>query len=312
MNKTLCALVLAACGGGGGGDTTTTTTNPEIDAPTTSTPIDAPDTHSDPDAAVGPMVDANLTPATNDTCAQAQAIDITQSMSLSIPATTVGAKANLAAPCGTGGQPDVFFKFSLTRREMVYADTFGAGNNTLYFASACDKVITKQTTAGDQLCSSDACGTTQAQVAALLDPGTYYLVLAGDGATTLHFQHAQVGDGSVDQLPKGQTTLTGTTSGSGSLYACDAGGPENAYWWKTCPSDTNGAFTGSTCGSTSFDTIVSLQMPGTNAVMCDDDTCSFQSTVNASIPAGAGLYVLAVDGFSLAKHGTYTLTSNRP
>lgn len=310
MNKTLCALVLAACGGGG--DATTTTTDPTIDAPGSTPTIDAPGTSSDPDASVSPMVDANLTPATNDTCAQAQAIDVTQTMSLTIPATTVGAKADLAASCGTSGQPDVFFKFTLTRRELVYADTFGAGHNTLYFASACDKVITKQTTAGDQLCSSDACGTTQAQVAALLDPGTYYLVLAGDGATTIHFQHAQVGSGSVNPLPKGSSTLTGTTSGLGNLQQCDAAGPENAYWWTTCAGDTGGAFTGSTCGATAFDTIVSLQLPGTNAVMCDDDTCSFQSTVNAQIPAGAGLYVLAVDGFSQAKHGAYTLTSNRP
>jgi len=308
MKKTLCALVLAACGGGDGD--TTTSTDPKIDAPQ-STQIDAPGT-VDPDAPIGPSGDASLPPPANDTCAQAQAIDLTQSMSVTIPATTAGAKGDLTAPCGTGGQADVFFKFTLNRRELVYADTFGAGSNTLYFASACDKVLSKQTTAGDQLCSSDACGTTQAQVAALLDPGTYYLVLAGNGATTVHFQHAQVGDGTVDQMPKGQTTLTGTTSGSGSLYMCDAGGPENAYWWKTCPSDAGGTFTGSTCGSTSFDTIVSLQMPSANAVMCDDDTCSFQSTVNASIPAGAGLYVFAVDGFSLSKHGTYTLTSNRP
>ena len=113
-------------------------------------------------------------------------------------------------------------------------------------------------------------------------------------------------------LVRGATTSTGTTSGVGTLYQCDAGGPENAYWWRTCPTDAGGTFTASTCTGTGFDTILSFQLPAAEAVMCDDDTCSFQSTVSAAIPAGAGLFAVAVDGFSSAKHGAYTLTASRP
>jgi hypothetical protein len=199
---------------------------------------------------------------------------------------------------------------------MVYADTFSAtSNTTLFFADFCGLAHAGPTTSGDAVCSSGACGTSQSQVAALLDPGSYYLVLAGqDAMATIHFQHAEVGNGTIAQLPQGANAMTGTTaSGSGALYACEAAGAENAYWWRTCPTDTGGSFVASTCGGASFDTILSLQLPGTESLRCNDDACnSVQSSVSASIPAGAGLFVMAVDGLSQAGHGNYTLTVIRP
>lgn len=257
--------------------------------------------------------DASAVSATNDHCANAIPISIA-TMHSDVPANPAGASADLTAPCGTAGTPDVFFTFTLTRREMVYADTFGAtGNTALFFASSCTTARTGSTTPGDAVCSSGACGTGQSQVAALLDPGTHYLVLAGQRAATIHFQHVEVGSGAVQYLAPGSSAPTGTTpAGTGALYACDAGGSENAYWWQTCPSDPGGTFVGSTCTGTDFDTMLSLQMPGSETVMYDDDTCSVQSTVSANIPAGAGLYVIAVDGFSQARHGNYTLTASRP
>jgi hypothetical protein len=80
----------------------------------------------------------------------------------------------------------------------------------------------------------------------------------------------------------------------------------------TCPTDGGGTFVASTCTGTQFDTILSLQIPRSETTMCDDDTCSFQSTVGGSIPAGAGMFVVAVDGFSQAKQGSYTLSVSRP
>lgn len=289
----LVVLWVAGCGGGGGGGGAPGDANPDGQGS-----IDAPDGGSS-------------LPAANDHCANATVISIA-SMHSSVSASMTDATPDLDAPCGTAGQPDVFFKFTLTRRELVYADTFGAtAGTTLFFASSCTTARTGSTTASDAVCSTGACGTTQSQVVALLDPGTHYLVLAG-AAATIHFQHAEVGSGTVAHLAQGSSAPTGTTSGFGSLYACDGGGAENSYWWQTCPSDTGGVFTGSTCTGTNFDTILSLQMPGSDSVLCDDDTCSFQSTVGANIPAGAGLFVIAVDGFSQAKHGDYTLSISRP
>ncbi|HEY6177182.1 MAG TPA: hypothetical protein VIX73_22150 [Kofleriaceae bacterium] len=293
IKRFLIALSIAGCGGGGGGG---------------GMPTDAGDAMPGHDA----DIDAGPAPA-NDRCLNATTISIA-SPHAEISATTAGANPDLAAPCGTAGTPDVFFKFTLNRRELVYADTFGAtGNTALYFASSCVAARTASTTPGDAVCSTGACSTSQSQVVALLDAGTHYLVLAGQGAATIHFQHAEVGTGTVTHLAAGSSTTTGTTgSNDGQLYACDAGGPENAYWWHSCPSAAGGAFVASTCDNTAFDTMMSFQMPGADTVLCDDDSCSVYAAIGTTIPAGAGLYVLAVDGFSSAKLGNYSLSVTRP
>jgi hypothetical protein len=303
IKHVLAVLWLAGCGGGGGGS------GAPGDAGT------ANDGHPAGDAGdAGTAGDASMVLATNDRCANAIPISLA-TMHSNLAATTNGAQPDLTAPCGATGLPDVFFKFTLTRRELVYADTFGASaTTTLYFASSCSTARTGSTTPGDAVCSTGACGTEQSQVTALLDPGTHYLVLAGSGAATIHFQHAEVGTGSVEHLPKGTSAPTGTTSGFGGLYTCEAPGPENAYWWQTCPADPGGTFIGSTCGATDFDTVLSLQLPGTGQEpQCNDDACGgVQSTMTASIPPGAGLFVLDVDSNFSTVHGNYTLSITRP
>jgi hypothetical protein len=308
IKRFLTVLCIAGCGGGGGGSGT------HEDAGPGNSMIDGSQAGQDGMGSNQNPADAMVTSG-SDHCGTASTISLAMAHS-DILTTTAGATADLAAPCGTAGTPDVFFTFTLTRRELVYADTFGSsGATALYFASSCQVARTASTTPGDAVCSTGACSTSQPQVVALLDPGTHYLVYAGQGAATIHFRHAEVGSGSVTLLPSGSSTATGTTSstGFGSLYACDAGGAENSYWWTTCAGDAGGAFSGSTCGGvTNFDTMLSLQMPGTESTMCDDDTCMMQSVVTANIPAGGGLYVISVDGFSTARHGDYTLTTSRP
>jgi hypothetical protein len=297
IKRFLIVVWLAGCGGGGGGDHG-----------------DAGNSGDAQPGDGGSGSDASAVQASgNDHCAGAFPINLATAH-IDVAADPSGASADLAAPCGTAGTPDVFFKFTLTRRELVYADTFGSSSSTaLFFASSCTTARTVATTPGDAVCSTGACDTAQSQVVALLDPGTHYLVLAATGAATIHFQHAQVGSGNVAYLAQGSSAPTGTTvAGAGTLYACDAGGTEDAYWWRSCPLDPGGAFSASTCAGTDFDTILSLQMPGSEAVMCDDDTCLMQSTVSASLPGGAGLYVVAVDGFSQSRYGNYTLTVARP
>ena len=312
LKRFLIVAWVAGCGGGGGGGGGDGPGG-QIDAPV-NPPIDANPGSDATDANQNPTIDASMQAAANDLCANATTISMAAAHT-QFDATMTGAHAELTAPCGTGGTPDVFFKFTLSRRELVYADTFGAsGSTALFFASSCSTARTAQTTSGDSLCSTGACGTSQSQVVAMLEPGTHYLVLAGSAAT-IHFQHVEVGGGTVQPLAQGSSAPTGTTSGSGALYACDGGGAENSYWWRTCPGDAGGSFQASTCTGTNFDTILSLQMPGSDLVMCDDDTdgCGqFQSRVTANIPAGAALYVISVDGFSQSKHGDYTLSSSRP
>ena len=301
LKRFLTVACLAACGSGGGGGGGGTTHDAGIDMQVT-------DGHDNDAIDSGVLGGGGA-----DRCANAETISIATAR-LDVLANAAGANADLAAPCGSAGTPDVFFTFSLTRREMVYADTFGStGSNALYFASSCSAARTVSTTPSDVLCSAGACGTAQSQVVALLDPGTHYLVYAGQGAATIHFQHAEVGSGTVTHLDTGTSSKTGaTTSGAGLLYSCQAGGKENAYWWHTCPSNAGGAFSASTCGGASFDTILELQVPGADSVLCDDDTCSTQSTIATTLAGGAGLYVLAVDGSSQIDYGSYTLSVTRP
>jgi hypothetical protein len=300
IKRFLTVACLAACGSGGGGG-------------------GGPDTHdAGIDTPGGPQNDAAIDATVlgaggADRCASAETISIAASHA-DLLANPAGAHADLAAPCGTAGTPDVFFKFTLTRRELVYADTFSStGATALYFADSCSTARTATSVDGEVPCSAGACSTIQSQIVALLDPGVHYLVYAGQAAATIHFEHAEVGSGSVQYLAAGMTTTTGTTpGGSGLLYACDAGGSENAYWWRSCPASPAGTFAASTCTGTTFDTMLSFQIPGTDSVFCDDDSCSVQSSVATNIPAGAGLYVLAVDGFSQSKFGNYTLSVSRP
>lgn len=311
LKRFLIVVWAAGCGGGGGGGGGP---GDQPDAPV-NPPVDANPGGNDATDASGNPIDASPLPAANDLCANATAISMA-TMHAQLDATMTGAHAELTAPCGTAGAPDVFFKFTLSRRELVYADTFGAtGSTALFFASSCSTARTASTTTGDALCSSSACATAQSQVVAMLEPGEHYLVLAGQSAATIHFQHVEVGAGTVQPLAQGSSAPTGTTSGSGTLYACDGGGAENSYWWRTCPSDAGGSFQASTCTGSSFDTLLSLQMPGSEAVLCNDDVdgCGqFQSQMAANIPAGAGLFVISVDGSSQAKSGSYTLSSFRP
>ena len=299
IKRSLIVLWIAGCGAGGGSGA-----NDDAGA--------SNDGHASGDAHDASPIDGGPQ-AANDRCANATAINLA-TMHSALAATMTGAHADLSAPCGTTGVPDVFFKFTLTRRELVYADTFGASSNTtLFLATSCAVALAGATTPGDAVCSAGACGTGQSQVTALLDPATYYLVLAGQGAATIHFQHAEVGTGSVSHLAQGVSAPTGTTGGFGDLDVCDGAGPENAYWWQTCPADPGGAFTASTCTGTNFDTILSLQLPGSSPdPVCNDDVCSVQSSVSASIPAGAGLFVIDVDSNFSTVHGNYTLSVSRP
>ncbi len=234
--------------------------------------------------------------------------------SQTITGATVGATNQ--SGCLSGG--DVYYRFTLTAREVVYADTYGTMYDTgLAFAPASGTGIIAGTCVDD----ITTCGATrifQAQVARQLDPGTYYLVVSGFGTATgpftLRFQHLPVGNGAVTQLADpttGVQTLTGTTSGTGVLtQSCGSGatGPETTYWYTTCPSFTALNYTASTCGAATWDTVLEQRSAArTPLAVCNDDACSTQSTVSGTLAAGAGLHALYVDGYSGAA-GAYTLS----
>ena len=230
---------------------------------------------------------------------------------------TLGADHILDLPCASNGS-DLVFSFLLFQREMVYADTFGtAWNTVISFSDACDTAVLP-TDDGMAACNDDACGTSQSQAYALLGYGRHYLIVSGvndeSGDVVLHFEHAQIGSGPLATLPQELNSVQGTTRGTGIMSSCEASGPENTYWWLGCPDYAGGAFHASTCGGTVFDTVLSLQIPRSQALSCNDDdpSCGQQSTIDTTVPLGAGINVLTVDGLAPSSFGNYVLNYTRP
>ena len=218
-------------------------------------------------------------------------------------------------PGGGGTAGDVFYRFTLTAREVVYVDTFTTGFDTaLAFATSAGTAI-----AGT--CTDDSCGGVQTQIARVFDPGTYLVVVTGyaaaSGPFTLHFQHLAVGNGTPVQITStaaGMQTFNGTTAGTGVLTeSCrPAPGPDNSYWFMTCPAFAATNVYASTVGSaTCWDTVVEQRSAARTVNLCNDDTglgtCGVQSTVTGVVPAGAGLSTINVDGFGTTSMGAYTL-----
>ena len=260
----------------------------------------------------------------NDTCGGAQEISLA-STAVTVTGTNVGATPSITPPCGYNVTTDVYYRFTVPgpSRELVYADTVGSSFDTvLYFARDCGTAISTSTTAGDIVCDDDlggvGCGSSlQSQVVALLNPGTWYLMVGGyggqTGAINLRLQHLPVGSGGVAVLPSGATTQSGSTSGAGTTSApCGGGAGESTWWWRTCPEFAGGGFTAETCGRAGWDTLIYLRNAGGAGDACNDDSCgSLQSSISGSIPAGAGVHVFTVDGFA-SNTGSFSVLINRP
>jgi hypothetical protein len=268
-----------------------------------------------------------VVPPANDTAAGALPINLATASS-DFTTNTTNANNNVTVPCIGGGSNtgrDVFYRFTLTRREFVYADSFGSGYDTaLFFANSAGAALTTQTT-GDAVCNDDI-GTTctggnlNSRVYTVLAPGDYFLVVSGfgtaAGAASIHFEHVAIGSGTLAPLAQGMSTLSGVTNaataGTVASATCGGAGAENSYWWVTCPATgTSAALTAETCGAAAFDTVVYLNT-GSGFTACNDDGCGLQSRLSASYSLATRLHALYVDGFSSSSAGAYTLTVNRP
>jgi len=271
-----------------------------------------------------------LAPPSNDLPARAVVIDMTRPQS-TFSVDTRAATNQTTGPCSCTAGRDVFYTFTIPPGppELVYADTLGSTWDTSLFVqtSAGANVTNPGLPLHGVACNDDGglfgCRTgLQSQILLLLNPGTYRLVVSGcgsGGTTAVRFQHLPVGNGPLVFLPAGSSTPSGSTSGAGRVnLGCNAGGPENTYYWYTCASSPAGTFSASTCGRASWDTSLTQYSPARStpgAMVCNDDACPLsrpqQSFVVATIPAGAGIHALYIDGFGLAS-GAYTLAVQRP
>ena len=217
------------------------------------------------------------------------------------------ASNDLDGGCGGSGGHDLFYTFILGGSEVVYFDTFGSSIDTVLhlYPGPC-------TARGAQtFCQDDSCSTLQTQRTASLAPGTYCLVadqFAADATGTLTLRFVRGGRVGAN-IPATPGDYAGTTAGAANLtYACIGDfAPEVAYYFTLCPADTK-LFSATTCSRATWDTglyVVSGSGLSGTLLGCNDDSCSVQTTVSATI-SGAGLYWLMVDGYSAAS-GPYTV-----
>jgi hypothetical protein len=244
----------------------------------------------------------------NDLPANAIALSLTNP-SVTVTGNTTGATRQGAC----GGSVEVYYSFTLTRREVVWANTFG---------SAFDTTVAFTNSTGTQLsgaCNDDTCGGTQSAQGVTLDAGTYLVAVGGFstsvGAFSLTVHHLPVGNGpavEVTDTSAGVRNFSGTTSGTGTLgQSCGTGaGPENTYWFGTCPGFTAAPFTASTCGGATWDTVVEQRSTNRTTAVCNDDTtgtCGARSLARGTLSAGAALHAVYVDGFGSTALGAYNV-----
>ena len=295
---------------------------------------------------------AGLCVPVNDVCTSATVINLAAGTHLDVPFTVVNANhtTNAPTPCTSTGGADVFFQFTLTQTEMVYADTFGAGFDTMLFfardgrprGGACDSWSIFGWS-GQVWCNDDAtlaessggpgCATAgnTSQVVGQFSPGTYYLVVAGfgsaQGAGTVHVEHLPVtGSGTVFYAPQGRDNtyfgFSQALAGSSTVSTtCGGGaGPEHSVWWRSCPTTASSPLRASTCVASNnapFDTVLDLRHASGVVGACVDDVgtavCARSgnaSIINATVPAGAGLHVITADSYVSTQTGIYDFQLN--
>lgn len=266
-----------------------------------------------------PVPDAAVVGDGDDHCAKATVIPLATPRS-ELHADTTKAIHDIDAPCTQDGAPDVFYQFTASKRLIVYADTFGASwNTTLFLLSESCQPLTASTMSGDAVCNDDECGGAQSRIIALLEPGNYRLGVGGRGGAvgtaTVHFEFVLAPSGTTTELPQGKSQQSGATQGnSGNVQeeGCLAAGPENGYWWATCPSDPGGTLTASTCDGATWETLLTTAMPRASTYACSSGTCNLQTEISAAVPAGAGLHELFIDGQAANSSGPYVMQVTRP
>jgi hypothetical protein len=262
----------------------------------------------------------------NDTCDGAQVIDLAAPSPIRVPASNRYARRERSTPCTEVNSADVWFRFTLTRRELVYVDTASMSWDTvLYFATGCNAPLQVNVESSESACNDDIgsfCKTSggNSQIVAVLNPGTYYVVLSGSGIDVgdgfLNVQHIPLGNGSVQEYPlgffEGLNFLSGTISNtSGTAGTCGGNGGEASYWWVECPNSSGGRFIATTCSPVNqgFNTVLYLRHGDGAPEVCNNDNTSCPngprtSALDTTVVRGGGIHALTLDTFDTAGPAT--------
>lgn len=219
-------------------------------------------------------------------------------------------------PTGCGRGPGQYHRFTLDRRALVYADTFG---------SAIDAVVgIAPETCGELplACGDAGCGHGTSQLVAALDPGTYHVFVGGRtardrGPWVLHLRRDTASLNQLGPIGPGTTTVSGGFQAfSGGDYAC-GWGPYAVAWYVTCPGDAGGAVAVSVC-SDHENVMVGFWDPADSDGWCevaDEDVPGrgLCGSFEADDVAGAGLHYVYVGVRAMSvRDVTFTLEVSRP
>ncbi|MBK9386005.1 MAG: hypothetical protein IPN34_14430 [Planctomycetes bacterium] len=226
------------------------------------------------------------------------------------PFSNVGAtNSSPAFPCASGGA-DIWFRWVATCTGTATADLCASSFDTVVeaFSGTCGAL----TSIG---CNDDFCGL-QSTVSFPVTTGSTYLLRVGGyfGATgPVNLAMSCSGAPANDECAGAIGLLLGANAGYSNVLSttstptpsCSASA--NDVWFRfTAPSSADYRF--ETCGST-FDTVIELfsgSCASLTSVACNDDDCSLQSSVTASLVRNT-TYYLAVAGF-LGSTGNITVT----
>jgi hypothetical protein len=236
-----------------------------------------------------------------------------------VTGTTVGASHDgPTVDCGCSSGANVWYRFTLARRSVVYFDTAGSSRDTsLFLTDAAGTLVPAQAANGFSLpglCNDDASCTTggfttglEARTAGVLAAGTYYLAVGGCGTGTFILRGQAISDdvGSFFYpsrlLGDGMTTtvLVGTSASSSTCGGTASG--EDVRWILTCGGQTHlfslctsdgGSFERREGTSTFYDPALYVRSASTGAITtCNDDGGSMGGTActgTAPLPAVAG------------------------
>jgi hypothetical protein len=235
-----------------------------------------------------------------------------------VPVDTVDATPSVTLCDSTNGG-DVWFRFRIASRELVYADTHEATWHTMI--AFADSSGAPMLASDYHACDANlACpGDPGSQIVALLDPGTYHIVVSGirmeQGTTTLFVRHIPAGTGAVNHYTPATGTIDVSLPGGDTVNGtCEhAAGGENTYWWTTCPSYRgddmfiHGCVSGFVTPQVTYSDGDNLPSCSRTPSDCTTWLGNYGAEIATTIPRGAGLHALYAGAWGRGDRGMYTL-----
>gem|GEM_PF-1663180 len=254
-----------------------------------------------------------------DTCATA--IDVTGGGRFTGSTTCAG--GDYSGTCGGASGREIVFKFTTTSTQDVFMSTHGSSFDTVLYV--------RSGTCGsgtDIYCNDDEHGLQSELNLVDLPAGTYYVFLDGYFSSSYgdyvfdiymtdpSFEGDRCGDPQYFDVSSA-TTLSDNTcpwywfDANPDTVGCSGttDGKDRVYYFIV---DTPTTLTFDTCTGTSWDTILyvrSVCNQSGGGVVCNDDSCSLQSSITYTFQPG--IYYLWVDGYSSSACGGYTVTITR-